>query len=132
MQFLTLVLASLLASASVYAADIVVETPAEIVQCAETDISWTGGVDSSRLPSSIKRLTTSIKDNGDIVGEADLVFDTTYAWGGYGCPAGSTVVVTVTDYDGDGASTDPVIVSNSCECTASPDPAYSGRFADHL
>ncbi|KAM5546299.1 hypothetical protein V8D89_000425 [Ganoderma adspersum] len=104
MQLLALVLASL--AVSVFADPIVVDTPAEIVQCAETDISWTGGT----APYYVV-----IKDNGDIVGEADLVFSTTYAWGGYGCPAGSSVVFTVTDYDGNGASTAPVIVSDSSD-----------------
>ncbi|KAM5545397.1 hypothetical protein V8D89_001010 [Ganoderma adspersum] len=126
MQFLALVLASL--AASVFADPIVVDTLAKIVQCAETDISWTGGtggcIQRTRLlhvnstnerifpPETVSQV---IKDNGDIVGEADLVFSTTYAWGGYGCPAGSSVVFTVTDYDGNGASTAPVIVSDSSD-----------------
>ncbi|PIL28606.1 hypothetical protein GSI_08648 [Ganoderma sinense ZZ0214-1] len=81
MQLLAFVLASL--AASVYAADLVVNTP--------------------------------VKDNGDIVGDADRIFGTTYAWGGYGAPAGSSVVFTVTDLDGNSASTAAITVSDSSD-----------------
>ena len=72
------------------------------------------------------------------------MFSTSYAWGGYGCPAGallvdpmiclkglnlnlgSSIVFTVTDYHGNGASTAPVIVSDSCECGS---PSYILQIA---
>ncbi len=37
-------------------------------------------------------LSYRIKDNGDIVGDSSLVFGTSYAWGGYGAPAGTSAV----------------------------------------
>ncbi|KAM5546309.1 hypothetical protein V8D89_000435 [Ganoderma adspersum] len=110
MQLLTFILASL--AASVYAADpLVINTPAELIQCESTVITWTGGTTPYDLV---------IKDNGQIVGDNDLIFGTSYEFGGTAAPAGSTVVFVVSDFSGEQASTAPIVVSNSSDSSCFP------------
>ena len=101
-------------------------------------------------PLSLCPLVTvrSIKDNGDIIGDNDLIFDTSYQFGGTAAPAGTssmprpttvycsvltcgqpgtTIVFIVSDFSGQSASTAPITVSNSCEWCSGPicsDPGW--------
>ncbi|EJF55785.1 hypothetical protein DICSQDRAFT_184179 [Dichomitus squalens LYAD-421 SS1] len=58
---------------------------------------------------------TPIRDNGEVVEDSARLSETSFQWAGYGAPAGSTVVIYVTDTAGDGASTAPVVVSPSSD-----------------
>ncbi|KAI1787043.1 hypothetical protein LXA43DRAFT_1098620 [Ganoderma leucocontextum] len=135
MQLLALVLASL--AASVYAADpLVIDTPAEVVQCEPTVITWSGGTEFSNAlhegrltktvdsnPRVTQIIPQVITDNGDIIGDNDLIFGTSYEFSGTAAPAGTTVVFSVSDFSGDGASTAPIVVSNSSDSSCFPPSA---------
>ncbi|PIL28592.1 hypothetical protein GSI_08633 [Ganoderma sinense ZZ0214-1] len=68
-------------------------------------------------------INTPIKDNGDIIGDNDLIFDTSYPFSGEAAPAGTTVVFVVSDFSGDQASTAPIVVSNSSDSSCFPHSA---------
>nr|VWO98154.1 Aspartyl proteinase [Ganoderma boninense] len=107
MQFSAFILAFGLVASALAADPLVINTPAELIQCESTVITWSGGTDWGTA--------SSIKDNGNIIGDNDLIFDTSYQFSGEAAPAGTTVVFVVSDVSGDQASTAPIVVSNSCE-----------------
>ncbi|TBU25786.1 hypothetical protein BD309DRAFT_1016114 [Dichomitus squalens] len=65
----------------------------------------------------------SIRDNGEVVEDSERLSETSFQWAGYGAPAGSTVIIYVTDTAGDGASTAPVVVSPSSDSSCL-DPGF--------
>nr|VWP00023.1 CFEM domain-containing protein [Ganoderma boninense] len=91
MQFSAFILAFGLVTSVLAADPLVINTLAELIQCESTVITWSGGTDWGTA--------SSIKDNGNIIGDNDLC-----------C---TTVVFVVSDVSGDQASTAPIVVSNS-------------------
>ncbi|TBU41369.1 hypothetical protein BD309DRAFT_965373 [Dichomitus squalens] len=98
----------------IQATPLVVDTPTEIIQCGVTNITWSGGSGAYSL---------SITDNGEVVEDSARLSETNFQWAGYGAPAGSTVIIYVTDTAGDGASTAPVVVSPSADSSCL-DPGF--------